>query len=117
MFPWVVHVINRGLIFASDGVRGYFESSGCHTIAVNEQTITSPYVQAVELHAPVQTRPHEIACILLTPAGPKSCKAVSYSHGALATACAGQGPTLRINPSSRVMQLSSYSVDVALTEI
>ncbi|KAI3320544.1 hypothetical protein HD806DRAFT_505430 [Xylariaceae sp. AK1471] len=117
MFPWIVHIINRGLIFASDSVRGYFESSGCYTIAVNEQTITSPYVQAVKSHAPVQTRPHDIACILLTLAGSKSCKAVSYSHGALATACAGQGPTLRINPSSRVMQLSSYSTDIALSEI
>ncbi|KAI0413027.1 hypothetical protein F5X98DRAFT_303062 [Xylaria grammica] len=117
MFPWIVQVIHRGFIMASDSVRGYFESSGCPTIAVNEQTILSPYVQAVELPAPMQMRPHDIACILLTPTSPKNCKAVSYSHGALATACAGQGPTLRINPSSRVMQLSSYGVDVSLAEI
>ncbi|KAI0099159.1 hypothetical protein GGR51DRAFT_552178 [Nemania sp. FL0031] len=117
MFPWVVQVIHRGFILASDSVRGYFESSGCPTIAVNEQTILSPYVQAVELPAPVPTRPHDIACILLTLTSAKSCKAISYSHGALATSCAGQGPTLRINPSSRVMQLSSYGVDVSLTEI
>ncbi|KAI0910952.1 hypothetical protein F4823DRAFT_339748 [Ustulina deusta] len=117
MFPWIVQVIHRGFILASDTVRGYFESSGCPTIAVNEQTILSPYVQAVELPTPVPTRPHDIACILLTPTSPKNCKAVSYSQGALATACAGQGPTLRINPSSRVMQLSSYSIDVSLAEI
>ncbi|KAJ3566621.1 hypothetical protein NPX13_g7068 [Xylaria arbuscula] len=117
MFPWIVQVIHRGFILASDSVRGYFESSGCPTIAVNEQTILSPYVQTVELPAPIPTRPHDIACILLTLTSPKNCKAVSYSHGALATACAGQGPTLRINPSSRVMQLSSYSVDVSLAEI
>lgn len=115
MFPWVVQVIHRGFILASDSVRGYFESSGCPTIAVNQQTIT--YVQAVELPALVPTRPHDIACILLALTSPKSCKAVSYSHGALATSCAGQGPTLRINPSSRVMQLSSYGVDVSLAEI
>ncbi|KAI0798371.1 hypothetical protein GGR55DRAFT_684710 [Xylaria sp. FL0064] len=117
MFPWIVQVIHRGFILASDSVRGYFESSGCPTIAVNEQTILSPYVQGVELPTPVPTRPHDIACILLTLTSPKNCKAVSYSHGALATACAGQGPTLRINPSSRVMQLSSYCVDVSLAEI
>ncbi|GAP92262.1 putative non-ribosomal peptide synthetase [Rosellinia necatrix] len=117
MFPWIVQVIHRGIILASDSVRSYFESSGCPTIAVNEQTIMSPYVQAVELPMPIPTRPHDIACISLALTSPKSCKAVSYSHGALATSCAGQGPTLRINPSSRVMQLSSYSVDVALSEI
>ncbi|KAI1361379.1 hypothetical protein F5Y08DRAFT_330854 [Xylaria arbuscula] len=106
MFPWIVQVIHRGFILASDSIRGYFESSGCPTIAVNEQTILSPYVQTVELPAPIPTRPHDIACILLTLTSPKNCKAVSYSHGALATACAGQGPTLRINP-----------VDVSLAEI
>ncbi|KAI0859916.1 hypothetical protein F4860DRAFT_236272 [Xylaria cubensis] len=117
MFPWIVQVIHRGFILASDSVRGYFESSGCPTIAINEQTITSPYVQSIELPAPVPTRPYDIACIILSPTSPKTCKAVSYSHGALAASCAGQGPTLRINPSSRVMQLSSYSVDVSLAEI
>ncbi|KAJ2989158.1 hypothetical protein NUW58_g3610 [Xylaria curta] len=117
MFPWIVQVIYRGFILASDSVRSYFESSGCSTIAINEQTILSPYVQSVELPAPVPTRPYDIACILLALTGPKTCKAVSYSHGALATSCAGQGPTLRINPSSRVMQLSSYGVDVSLAEI
>ncbi|KAJ8118488.1 hypothetical protein ONZ43_g3979 [Nemania bipapillata] len=117
MFPWIVQVIHRGLILASDSVRGYFESSGCPTIAVNEQTILSPQVQEIELPAFWPTKPHDIACILLALTSPKSCKAVSYSHGALATSCAGQGPTLRINPSSRVMQLSSYSIDVSLAEI
>ncbi|KAI0393210.1 hypothetical protein F5Y17DRAFT_316563 [Xylariaceae sp. FL0594] len=117
MFPLVAQVANRGLVFASDSARGHFESVGCHAIPVNEQTITSPYVQAGELQMPVFTRPHDIACILLYASGLKSCRAVCYSHGALTTACAGQGPTLRINPSSRVMQLSSYSVDIALSEI
>ncbi|KAI8943992.1 hypothetical protein F4801DRAFT_573266 [Xylaria longipes] len=117
MFPWIVQVIHRGFILASDSVRGYFESSGCPTIAISEQSIMSPYVQGIELPAPVPTRPYDIACILLAPTSPKTCEAVSYSHGALATSCAGQGPTLRINPSSRVMQLSSYGVDVSLAEI
>ncbi|KAI1174217.1 hypothetical protein F4777DRAFT_580140 [Nemania sp. FL0916] len=117
MFPWIVQVIHRGFVLASDSVRGYFESSRCPTIAVNEQTIMSPYVQAVELPNPIPTQPHDLACILLAPTSPKTCRAVSYSHGALATSCAGQGSTVRINPSSRVMQLSSFSVDIALAEI
>ncbi|KAI0196948.1 hypothetical protein F4808DRAFT_452631 [Astrocystis sublimbata] len=117
MFPWIIQVIHRGFILASDSVRGYFENSGCPTIPIGEQHITSPYVQGIELPAPVPTRPFDIACILLAPTSPKTYKAVSYSHGALATSCAGQGPTLRINPSSRVMQLSSFAVDVSLAEI
>ncbi|KAI2622291.1 hypothetical protein GGS21DRAFT_541594 [Xylaria nigripes] len=117
IFPWVVQVVHRGLILASDSVREYFERSGCRTIAINEQTFTSPYLQTVELHVPVPTRPHDMACILLGLTGSNGCRAVSYSHGALATACTGQGPTLRINPSSRVMQLSCYGVDIALSEI
>ncbi|KAI1823954.1 hypothetical protein F4861DRAFT_539556 [Xylaria intraflava] len=117
LFPWVVQAIQRGLILASSDVHSYFESSGCRTIVVDEQTITSPYVQTVQLQAPIPTRPHDMACILLTLTTAKTCRAVSYSHGALATACTGQGPTLRINPSSRVMQLSAYGGDVALSEI
>ncbi|KAI1433991.1 hypothetical protein GGR50DRAFT_446255 [Xylaria sp. CBS 124048] len=117
LFPWVVRAVHRGLILASDSVRSYFEISGCRTIAVNEQTIASPYVQAVQLQAPVPAQPYDMACVLLRLTNSKTCKVVSYSHGALATACIGQGSSLRINPSSRVMQLSSFGVDVSLSEI
>ncbi|KAI0014749.1 hypothetical protein F4780DRAFT_170116 [Xylariomycetidae sp. FL0641] len=73
-------------------------------------------MQTADARAPA-VRSHDMACILFTSGSSRPGKAISYSHGALATACAGQGPTLRINPSSRVMQLSSFSSDVSLSEV
>ncbi|KAI1343736.1 hypothetical protein F5Y15DRAFT_367766 [Xylariaceae sp. FL0016] len=115
-FPWVIDTVNPEMILVSDDVKRYVAASGRKVVAVNDQTISAMSAQAVEMTTP-RTNHHDIACILFPSGSSKSHKAISYSHGALATACAGQGPTLRINPSSRVMQLSSYSVDIAISEV
>ncbi|CAJ2510586.1 Uu.00g062110.m01.CDS01 [Anthostomella pinea] len=112
----VVEAMSPDVVLVSDTVRKYVDSLGRKVVVVNEKTVAAMSAQAVEMTTP-RTNPYDIACILLTYGNSKNHKSLSYSHGALATACSGQGPTLRINPSSRVMQLSSYSVDVALSEV
>ncbi|KAH9886343.1 hypothetical protein F4778DRAFT_477328 [Xylariomycetidae sp. FL2044] len=115
-FAWTTKAVGAEFVLATEGVRRYLDASLSRIVVVNDQTISGMSAQAVEIDPP-RTKSHDIACILFSAKGSKNPKAVSYSHGALATACAGQASILMINPSSRVMQLSSYSLDIALSEV
>ncbi|KAK4675126.1 NRPS protein [Podospora pseudoanserina] len=61
--------------------------------------------------------PTDAACVLFVPTSTSEARGVTFSHSALATALVGQGPAARITPLSRVMQLSSFNVDICITEI
>ncbi|KAL2131690.1 hypothetical protein VTI74DRAFT_4733 [Chaetomium olivicolor] len=61
--------------------------------------------------------PSDPACILFVPTSSNEARGVTFSHAALSTALLGQGPAARITPLSRVMQLSSFNVDICITEI
>ncbi|KAK0610097.1 hypothetical protein B0T17DRAFT_545875 [Bombardia bombarda] len=61
--------------------------------------------------------PADPACILFVPTSWNEARGVSFSHTALATSLLGQGPAAKIGPLSRVMQLSSFNVDICITEI
>ncbi|KAI0171714.1 hypothetical protein GGR52DRAFT_435988 [Hypoxylon sp. FL1284] len=116
MFSWVVKAVGAKVVVVSDDVRKYVDNLGVKAVVVNDKTVSAMSAQSVDLTTP-QSAAHEIASILFSSGTSKAAKGISYSHGALATACAGQGPTLLLNPSSRVMQISSYSVDIALSEV
>jgi non-ribosomal peptide synthetase component F len=61
----------------------------------------------------------DAACVLFSVTGSrtKEPRGITFSHAALSTAFLAQGRPLNIDATSRVMQLSSYSVDTALAEI
>ena len=61
--------------------------------------------------------PSDPACILFVPLSSNEARGVTFSHAALSTSLLGQGPAARITPLSRVMQLSSFNVDICITEI
>jgi acyl-CoA synthetase (AMP-forming)/AMP-acid ligase II len=61
--------------------------------------------------------PTDPACILFVPISSYEARGVTFSHAALSTALLGQGPAAKISPLSRVMQLSSFNVDICITEI
>ncbi|KAK3385753.1 hypothetical protein B0H63DRAFT_473533 [Podospora didyma] len=61
--------------------------------------------------------PTDPACILFVPTSSNEARGVSFSHAALSAALMGQGPAARISSLSRVMQLSSFNVDICITEI
>ncbi|RYP88525.1 hypothetical protein DL770_004606 [Monosporascus sp. CRB-9-2] len=116
LFSRVIKVVDASFVLTSDSVRRYLNNAELEIIVVNEYTVPAMSAQAAAAN-PVKTTSTDLACILFEHGSPKSRKATAYSHGALAIACVGQGPALRICASSRVMQLSSYSVDIALSEI
>ncbi|KAJ1327937.1 fumiquinazoline F synthetase [Microdochium nivale] len=116
IIQYVLQVVNPQFILASDNAGQSISKSVSEIILINEFTVPAMSVQSATL-GQAETRSHHAACLLFEHGCAKSNKCISYSHGALATACLGQGPTLRLNPSSRVMQLSSFSVDIALSEV
>ncbi|RYP84685.1 hypothetical protein DL769_001119 [Monosporascus sp. CRB-8-3] len=116
LFSRVIRAVDASFVLTSDSVRRHLNNAELEIIVVNEYTVPAMSAQAAMAN-PVKTASTDLACILFEHGSPKSRKATAYSHGALATACVGQGPALRICASSRVMQLSSYSVDIALSEI
>ena len=61
--------------------------------------------------------PEDPACIIFVPTSSSEARGVSFSHAALSTALLGQGPAARITSTSRVMQLTSFNVDICITEI
>ncbi|EGZ69442.1 hypothetical protein NEUTE2DRAFT_159906 [Neurospora tetrasperma FGSC 2509] len=61
--------------------------------------------------------PSDPACILFSRVSSGVARGVSFSHTALSTALLGQGPAAKIGPLSRVMQLSSFNVDICVSEI
>ncbi|KAI5864131.1 hypothetical protein GGS23DRAFT_619944 [Durotheca rogersii] len=116
-FARVIQTVGADLVLVSDQVRQHVSGFSVDVIVVNGESILEMATRAVDV-TPPQPAPYEIACILLGPPGsPTSSRATPYGHATLAAACLGQGPALRINPSSRVMQISSYSTDIALAEV
>ncbi|KUI53393.1 Nonribosomal peptide synthetase 12 [Cytospora mali] len=63
------------------------------------------------------SNPEDVACVFFTPAVSRATRGISFTHASLSTAFVAQGPAAYINTTTRVLQLSSFTVDVALTEI
>lgn len=61
--------------------------------------------------------PDDTACLLFPSTSTKDTRGYAFSHNALSATFLAQGPVLRITAKSRVMQISSFSSDVALSEI
>lgn len=104
-------------MLASDSVQRDLASLDLDLVIVNEYTVSAMSAQAAAAANPAKPKPTDVACILFDHGSPENHKGIAYSHRTLATACVSQGVALRICLSSRVMQLSSYSVDIALSEL
>lgn len=80
-------------------------------------------MKRLEREAPVPgqllppSKPEDVACVYFTATSSRSVRGISFTHASLSTAFIGQGPAAGINNTTRVLQLSSFNVDVALAEI
>lgn len=63
------------------------------------------------------SNPDDVACIFFSLTSSRSVRGISFTHTALSTAFISQGPAAGLNSTTRVLQLSSFNVDVALSEI
>ncbi|KAI6778740.1 uncharacterized protein J7T54_000774 [Emericellopsis cladophorae] len=63
--------------------------------------------------------PDHGACMIYSPGKSRSgaLRSLFFTHGSLCAAFKAQGPALKLNRDSRVLQLAAFNVDVALVEI
>ena len=114
LFSWIARAVSATFVLTSDNDLVGVDNAHLDLVLVNEYTVSalSPKTTLVR---PVK---HEsLACILFEHRSLKTRKAIAYDHRSLATVLLSQASALGIGPSSRVIQLSSYNVDVSLTEI
>lgn len=116
IFSWVVKRVGAKVALASESVREHLKDISCDVVIIDGDTVASLPAEPALVNS-TKTDNDDIACILFNYDVVHTRRGITYSHSALATACVGQGPALRINPSSRVMHYSSYSSDIALAEI
>ncbi|CAI6090242.1 unnamed protein product [Clonostachys chloroleuca] len=87
-------------------------------VIVNERffSILPPQVSIPALSEPT---PDHGAVIIFTPgkARVSAVRSLFFTHASLASTFMAQGPALRMSKDSRVLQLSSFSQDIALVEI
>ncbi|KAM5352864.1 hypothetical protein ACJ41O_005586 [Fusarium nematophilum] len=61
-----------------------------------------------------EATPDHAACVFVSP---KRSRSIFFTHSSLCSAFVNQGPALKMNSHSRVLQLSAFNVDVSLVEI
>jgi len=82
--------------------------------------VTPAFVEQFHLPAqPVKSLAtfDDLACVFFTPASSKTVKGLAFTHAAMTTTTSAQGPAASIASTSRVLQLSSFNVDIALSEV
>ncbi|CAN8104307.1 unnamed protein product [Discula destructiva] len=63
------------------------------------------------------SKSEDVSCVFFTPTSSRSVRGISFTHAALSTCFIAQGPAVGIKSTTRVLQLSSFNVDVALSEV
>ncbi|EEY22848.1 conserved hypothetical protein [Verticillium alfalfae VaMs.102] len=115
MVEAVIKQVNPQVILVTELIGSKLHLFNDSVIVVNE-SLFSTHLQA---DSPTRKASgDDVACILF-PAGSsrmKELRGFAYSHTALSSAFLAQGSALNIDQESRVLQLSSFSIDTALVE-
>ena len=109
----LIRQLGPPLVVVTEGAWQHVSQYIRNCVLVNETFLSSLPPQATVL-AP-EAQPHQAACAFISPGSSKP-KGVFFTHESLCSILSVQGPTLKINERSRVLQLSAYTVDVALVE-
>ncbi|KAG6005243.1 NRPS protein [Claviceps maximensis] len=114
MVEVMIHQLEPHLVVVTEGAWKHVSQSTRNCVLVNETFLSSlpPQVTVFEK----EPLPEQAVCAFLTP-GLQRPKGVFFTHESLCSILSVQGPALKIHSGSRVLQLSAYTVDVALVEI
>lgn len=113
----IVGQLRSRIILATDITAGKrLDLKGEELVIVNELLFSAPLAGDKECPAVQMEDP---ACMVFRSpsAKNKEAKGIFFTHEALGAAFVAQGPALGINIASRVLQLSAFSSDTALSEI
>ncbi|KID90485.1 nonribosomal peptide synthase [Metarhizium guizhouense ARSEF 977] len=102
------------LVVVTEGAYKHLDLSNTPFVLVNETFLSSlPPQVSVKLK---DSLPQQAACAFLAP-GIEKPKGCFFTHESLCSILSVQGQALKIHNGSRVLQLSAYTVDIALVEI
>ncbi|KAL2017968.1 hypothetical protein VTK56DRAFT_1500 [Thermocarpiscus australiensis] len=107
--------LNSRVAISSEHAASVLSNLFDHVVVVTEETVN--LIPESQEPLTSMAAPSDPACILFMPTSPNDARGVTFTHAALSTALLGQGPAARITPLSRVMQLSSFNVDICIAEI
>ncbi|KAG5981230.1 NRPS protein [Claviceps digitariae] len=114
MVETMIHQLEPHLVVVTEGAWKHVSQFIRNCVLVNDTFLSSlPPQVAVSEKEPL---PEQAACAFLTP-GIQRPKGVFFTHESLCSIMSVQGPALKIHNGSRVLQLSAYTMDVALVEI
>ncbi|KAK0382932.1 hypothetical protein NLU13_8848 [Sarocladium strictum] len=89
-----------------------------NVIVVNNSFFSALPPQLLSIPAQAPT-PYHAACVLYSPAAGRETapRSIYYTHASLSLAFMAQGPALKMDGTSRVLQLSAFGNDIALVEV
>lgn len=114
MVEAMLHQLEPQLVVVTEGAYKHVSQFIRNCVCINETFLSSlPPQVTVFSQEPL---PQQAACAFLAPGAerPKGC---FFTHEALCSILSVQGQALKIHNGSRVLQISAYTVDVALVEI
>ncbi|KAK2596657.1 hypothetical protein QQS21_006278 [Conoideocrella luteorostrata] len=114
MVEAMIRQIEPQLVVVTEGAWKHVSQFIRSCVLINETFLSSlpPQITVFEK----DPHPQQAACAFLAP-GTQRPKGVFFTHESLCSILTEQGPALKIHSNSRVLQLSAYTVDVALVEI
>ena len=111
-----VKQLNSRIVVATDSAWNDIVCIVPNLVIVNERffSILPPQV-SIPVRDP---SPDHGACVMYAPKSRTGAsRSLFFTHASLCAAFIAQGPALKLNRNSRVLQLSSFNADVALVEI
>ncbi|CAM1500424.1 Fc.00g095860.m01.CDS01 [Cosmosporella sp. VM-42] len=91
------------------------------TFIVNLVVVNNAFFSTVatQICLAKEATPEHAACVFISPGKSRTgiVRSIFFTHASLCSTFMAQGPALKINARSRVLQLSSFNVDISLVEI
>lgn len=116
-FDATIKQLNPQLIIAGESAWGGLNSLTPNIVVVNNSFFSSlPPQLSITAQNPT---PDHAACVLYSPATRARAppRSIFYTHASLCSAFQVQGQAMKLNENSRVLQVSGFNNDIALTEI
>uniref|UniRef100_A0A0D2XLS4 Nonribosomal peptide synthetase 12 n=1 Tax=Fusarium oxysporum (strain Fo5176) TaxID=660025 RepID=A0A0D2XLS4_FUSOF len=107
-----IDYLNPHIVLATETAWKDLSSLAINLVIVNDTffAMLTPYLSTMGQEA----SPDHAACVFVAP---KKSRSIFFTHASLLSAFFAQGPALKLNSESRVLQLSAFNVDISLVEI
>ncbi|KAH6986345.1 hypothetical protein BKA56DRAFT_670510 [Ilyonectria sp. MPI-CAGE-AT-0026] len=112
-----IRYLNPHIVLASETAWKELGAVVMNLVIVNDAffAMLPPHLSTLAREA----TPDHAACVFVTPrrTSSGSSRSIFFTHSALCSTFVAQGPALRMDAASRVLQLSAFNVDISLVEM